>query len=413
MIWVNGRPAEFLKGPKALQLFSEYASGSRQAGTVSATAPPLPRWDVHDGGGPNTIRLGEVSNLGHGPFPRNQSADMTVDEFHLWRIKASFDHKISVEEMGQAALIQDEVIELRREAVQQWAAGRYYHPGEDSAYFSPPIHPARGRRRLAPPITSPKPSDREDVVTGRSGGKPPEPPPPAREDVITGVPGVPTPPPPPPPQAPPLPPPPPKPRKTTITESKPKTRLLGFSWTWYPEEISRKDGLPMVLDYRPLNPGGFGSNEEYVQEGDKTIQGDGTQEAGFAGAGSFDLAPWPSSFRYNEDLEKMTPLSLKQVLPMCQVTLRVVSPGGSARRSIQGSLGPIFWDAGYSVPRDDAGNLVEFTGDDALQYEVRFQIDGLKSNSILLGTPVFDDITFYFASDEVEYLSWSGADAPR
>lgn len=387
MIWVNGRPAEYIKNPKELQMFSEYAFGSRQAGCVSAQSPPLPSWDRMADNTPNTIRLGEVSTLGYGTFPRNQSADMTLDEFHMWRINEPFSLYVNGVEVGQANVIQDEVIEMRQQAVLQWSVGRYYRPIGDAVYTSPPLYMGLRDRRLAPPGHSKAPRS-NDVITGVSGAPAPR----ASHSTVT---------------------------ETKITADAPqkRTRLLGCSWTWHPEEVSRVSGRPIALDYRPKIPGQYGAAREYVQSDDDEVADEGddaASDAGYRGAGALDLAPSKSSFKWSPDLEKMAPFVLQQADPHCTVELRVVSPAGQVRRQIVVGGKRELTNDGFTQTLDDVTKRpTELSDDDALQYVVRFNIQGLQSDSILLGTPVFDDITFYFASDDVEYLSWTPAEPRR
>jgi len=390
VIWINGRPAEYLKTPRELQMFSEYAFGSRQAGCTSSQSPPLPNWDFQADGSPNTIRLGEVSDLGMGPFPRNQSADMTMDEFYLWHISEPFTRFENGVELGQANVIQDQVIDLRKSAVRQWAVGRYYRPQGDAVFTSAPIYMGLQDRSLAPP-SSAKTSGLKDVVTGVPGGAPAAPKGPS--DTVAGP-----------------------PKGITAAAPQKRTALLGFSWTWHPEEVSRIDGHPISYDYRPKIPGQYGASDKYVQSDDDEVGGDrddSASDAGYRGAGALDLAPSKSSFKWNPELDKLTPLFVKQKHPQCMITLRVLGPDGGVRRTIDSEDTRGFMDAGKSEPRDPAtGRPHEISSDEALQYDVRFEIDGLQSDSILLGAPVFDDITFYFAT-EVEFLSWSMGDAAR
>ena len=397
MIWVNGRPAEYIRTPRELELFSEYAFGSRQAGCVSQQAPILPNWDRHADGSPNTIRLGEISDLGQGPFPRNQSADMTLDEFHMWRINEPFSIVVNGVDLGQANVIQDEVIALRKAAVRQWAVGRYYRPNNDAVFTSAPILMGLRDRSLAAPTKGRPVSGFQDVITGVPNSAPAPSPAPSTgpsNTVVTPTGGV------------------------TAGAPQHRTRLLGLSWTWYAEESSRIDGKGLAYDYRPKIAGQYGAPENYVQSDDDEVSGDSgddsASDAGYRGAGALDLAPAKSSFKWNPDAEKLTPFSLKQETPHCTIGLSVVTPEGQPKRAIEATGSRGFTDAGFSVPKDPAtGRHYELSGNEALQYQVRFQIDGLRSDSILLGTPVFDDITFYLAPDEIEFLSWSMRDESR
>jgi hypothetical protein len=389
VIWVNGRPAEYMKSPAKLQMFSEYAFGSKQAGCTSPQSPTLPSWDRHEGGASNSIRLGEVSDLGSGPFPRNQSADMTLDEFHLWRIETPFKLLQNGQDLGTAYQIQYDVINARNTAINQWKVGRYYRPRNDAVFTSAPISMNLRDRSLAAGGSSRPKAGLTDVATGPGVSAPA----PYGGGTTTETGGV-----------------------GISTGAMPRrTALMGFAWTWIPEEVSRKDGNPIILDYRPKIKDQYGAPDKYTSSEDDDIgddEGDAASDVGFSGAGAIDLAPSKSSFKWNEELQKLTPLFVKMDYPQCTIELRVLGPEGDIRRTIEPTGTRGFTSAGWSDPRDGRGRPYELESDESLQYLVRFNIDGLQTDSALLGTPVFDDITFYFQTD-IEYLSWSSGEATK
>jgi hypothetical protein len=179
--------------------------------------------------------------------------------------------------------------------------------------------------------------------------------------------------------------------------------------------VSRRDGNPISLDYRPRIKDQYGAADKFQSSDDDEISGDdgdSASDAGYSGAGALDLAPSKSAFKFNSELEKMTPLFNKMDYPQCTIELRVLGPDGDIRRTIDAIGTRGFTNAGWSDPRDSKGRPHELDSDEALQYQVRFNIDGLQSDSALLGTPVFDDITFYFQTD-IEYLSWSSGEATK
>jgi len=200
VIWINGRPSEYITTDEALTLFTQHLYGTRNAGCVSPTNPTLPDWSVHDNGAPNAIRLGEVSDAGFGPgFPRNYSADATFDEFYLWRAETEFAET--------AEVLQREVVVLRRDAMRLWDAGRYYRPAEDAVFTSGTIRFRSPERRLVPG-TGKLPDEHQGVVEISA------------DSPVGGGEGI---------------------------------RLLGVSWTWHAEDYNRRDGSPIVYAWLPRN----------------------------------------------------------------------------------------------------------------------------------------------------------------
>jgi hypothetical protein len=57
--------------------------------------------------------------------------------------------------------------------------------------------------------------------------------------------------------------------------------------------------------------------------------------------------------------------------------------------------------AGYSTVG------AEFSSTDEFKYRVKFELTGADLNSVLLATPVFDDITIYYQSGPVRFLSYN------
>jgi hypothetical protein len=62
-------------------------------------------------------------------------------------------------------------------------------------------------------------------------------------------------------------------------------------------------------------------------------------------------------------------------------------------------------DDGYTPALDPATNQpFVLTSTTPIRYKVWFQIQGVSSSTILLATPYFDDITFYFDNGGPEIL---------
>lgn len=346
MLWVNGKAAEKMEsGAVAYDegFYSMHIWSQKHAGVNNPSvdnADEVKDWDKNHNGAPNTIRLGEASDHGVGPFPRNYSADMTVDEFYMWRLK---EHPGAA---GQpTSFASNGYPTLGNDAAKSWREGRYYRPKDDAVFTSAPIFIASSGRKLTPASGGTISSAEMNAPAAAAS------------------------------------------RGTTTGATGRKTKVLGIAWTWYAEEYSRKDGAPLVIDYR----------------GPDTWAG---------GTGSpVDSAAVTGYVAYREDLKRPAPQILKQEPSMCSVVLRVVSPEGMVKQELAGPEGLGFSDAGFSFTADPVtgGSAVEMDEKDALQYEVNFKIVGLQEGqykSTLLGSPAFDDITIYYGSGEVECLSW-------
>lgn len=346
MIWVNGKAGEYQPGSNDLALYNQRFYGSKNSGCTGPTYPPLPRWDQNPGGLPNAIRIGEVSDMGlGGGFPRNYSPDMTIDELFMWRI---------MEVWGETSNnIVNEVSDLRRGASLVWAAGRYYKPTDDAAFTSAPIHLQPRDRAFTPAGAS------GGTMTGSDGGSAPI--------ASSGK---------------------------TQAAGKSRSRLMGVSWTWYAEDYSRIDGSPVIIDHG----GPFGTQD---------APGGGYSVQGYYGQLECQPVQNPN-LKYDKDLERVVGKVLKQDGSMVNILLQVVDGQGNVKRELAGPNGLGFVDSGFSQTIDPVTgqSSISIEEGDALRYVVRFRIQGMSQDTVLLSSPVFDDITFYFADSEAEYLSW-------
>lgn len=334
--------------------------GTRNAGCVSPTAPPLPDWSKHANGAQNTLRIGEVSDPGAGAlFPRNYSGDFTMDEMQLFRIFT---------EWGETAgAIQNEVKQLGDLAVQVYIeGGRYYRPTSDAVFTSGPIHFKTKPRTLVPAGAA-----SVGTMTGVSGAS-------SAPSMRGG--GM------------------------TTSEGPNKVRILGMAWTWHADDYSRNDGKPFVYDYGYWgssgggggggnNGGGKGSSSDF----------DSKFESGMQQQGST-----PNVMEFCPETNRWAGKALKQDWSMCSIVLRVLTGTGVAKMEIAGPTGLGFTDAGFTRTIDQSTGLpyMQVDSTDALQYDVNFKIQGLHDKSILHASPAFDDITFYFAEGDAEYLAW-------
>lgn len=343
MIWVNGKPAEYINSDTELTLFSQTLFGARNAGCTGVpSTPPLPNWDKHSGGIANTFRFGECSDHGFGPYARHYAADSTIDEPSLWKINEGFYENPSQ--------IEAEVPPLRREAIKAWDnGGRYYRPNGDANFTSAPIFFAQHERSFSPG------SSGVASGVGASGGG------------MTAGGGT-----------------------VSAGASSKKIRLMGFSYTVYEAGYSKKDGKPLAFDWSRPSGGAYALSTSNNSKA-KT-----------------DCGPVKGTMSYSDETEKVGPIVLKQDGPTCVVVLRVTNGGNSVKKELAGKDGMGYANDGFSQTYDavSGASYTEFDQGDALEYEVRFRIVGLQAGSILLDTPFFDDITFYYTHGETEYLSW-------
>lgn len=361
MVWVNGKAGEEVNGQvygSSLPYYVQHLYNTKVAGCTSPTDPPVPTWDRNSNGAPNTMRLGEVSSHGTGNFPRNYSGDMTVDEFHFWRIHQAWSNGGG----SNATPIDNDVDNLMKEVVKVWRPGRFYRPADDAVFTSGPIFLPKRKRTLTP-----SGSNLGTISSSSSSGGAA----PSRGGM-------------------------------TVAEGAKPTKILGMSWTWYAEEYSKKDGAPLVLDHRGPDvfaaAGGGGGN------GGK---GGSDGSGGGYNSGPVDMACVKGNQQYSAELGRVGPIILRQEASMCTIVLRVVGSTGTVLREFAGE-GFGFTDAGYTSLTDPMTGVegLAVNEGEALQYVVRFNIEGLQMDSILLGSPAFDDITFYYGGGEADYLSW-------
>ena len=122
-------------------------------------------------------------------------------------------------------------------------------------------------------------------------------------------------------------------------------RVLGLSWTWY-GELQDEAGKPVLYDYNSSTGGPTRELEPKVQL--SIVDGQG-----------------PSALSY----------------------------------------GP--WDEdGYSAVEATNGSCPALTDPKHLRYRARFKIQGTNVGTILLGTPVLDDVTVYWRAQGSPLISY-------
>ncbi|MBI4565840.1 MAG: hypothetical protein HY716_14225 [Planctomycetes bacterium] len=151
----------------------------------------------------------------------------------------------------------------------------------------------------------------------------------------------------------------------TGTESGRGLKLLGVSWTWYAE---------------------------------KYVEGSG----GMTGAGSYPkMVPVMVDYRMAAN-----PKDLRQEKPCARVFVKT----DSARYPLNDAQG--YWNDAFSPTEDSNGNPVSLDKEGRFQYQVQFMVDGVMKNdliggTVLLSTPIFDDITiFYQSPNGVQFLEY-------
>ncbi len=252
----------------------------------------------------NTLRLGEVSTHGFESFPRNFSSDGTYDELYVWT-------RIGAREIDSLT---------QKGPREKYRQGRYYVPasGEEATWTSPVLRLfGHAGRHLAPPAAA------------RLGSRASEP------DEDLAIPAV-------------------------AAPAAEPVRMLGVSWTWYPES------------WRPAE-GPSGSSIE-------------TCFVDYADADAPRLLPQPA--------------------PACRLQLET---GG-----LQYPLNDVdgFADDAFSTIETSEGQPVDLAADGSFRYRVRFHVAGARPGTVLLSTPVFDDVTFYY-SGGTEYLDYQPGVAAR
>lgn len=288
-LYVNG---QFLSGTKQLYAGTIFDSSYRTRWFTiqSFSDGSTNKWRT------NTIRLGEVSSHGFGTFNRNFSADMTFDEFYVWKSN------------GTTQL---------NNAKQIWLRGRYYKPQwgnySDAGFVSRSIDldKVSPARYLPPPSSTANPPMNTGGTTGGSS--------------------------------------------TVPAPVAPKRRLLGVSWTWFAEDYIKN--VPLQWDY---------SN---ASSPTKLWQTDN---------GQYNGTPVPC------------------------VRMFVMADGNTFPANQQG-----FKADGFSQILGSDGKPYEVTDASDIRYRVMFQIKGINSGSILLGTPYFEDVTIFYDQGDVEFLLYA------
>ena len=255
--------------------------------TWSAGWSIMDKWDKHDGGDSNQIRLGAPSKISDaaeaqssstekkvkGAYKGNYTGDHTVDEFYLW---STFD----------------------TEPLTLWQQGRYYKPlntsyGEGIFVSQALSFVGANPRVAAPPTSIPTP--------GGTGGAP-----------------------------------------TSVPVIAPQIRVLGLSWTWQAEGIHQTTGAQALYDYNTT-----------------------------LGIAATDVKP------------------------------RLLA--GIRDGSV--SYGPFDNDA-FSAVRAPDGTIPVIQDPKQLKYFAQFKLESANLSSILLASPVLDDVTIYWDDSRTHLLSY-------
>ena len=142
---------------------------------------------------------------------------------------------------------------------------------------------------------------------------------------------------------------------TTPAPSSPKRRLLGVSWTWFAEEYAKN--VPLQYDYS--NPGS-------------------PQTLWQTETGNFNGTPLPC------------------------VRMFIIADGTTFPNAQTG-----FTDDGFSQILGSDNKPYEVTDATDIKYRVMFQIKGVTTGSVLLGTPYFEDVTLFYDQGDVEFLLYA------
>lgn len=157
---------------------------------------------------------------------------------------------------------------------------------------------------------------------------------------------------------------------TTAAPPPPKKRLLGVSWTTF-AEINRPWGtklIPTMYDYQnPSNPASLYQTTTGDQNG----------------------VPLPC-------------VRVKILVDGVTLPQQDTVVGGATIPAIEG-----YSDDGFSQILDNTGK--PYTVNDAtnIRYQVWFTVKGVNATSVLLATPVFEDITLFYDQGDVEFLLYA------
>jgi hypothetical protein len=147
---------------------------------------------------------------------------------------------------------------------------------------------------------------------------------------------------------------------TTTTATAPKRRLLGVSWTWFAEAYIKTGAKLVPIMYNHQNPS---SPIPMYQTDSGTASGN------------------------PEASVRMFILADGQKFPLS-------NPNG-------------YTEDGFSQIQDSAGKPYQVTNAQSIQYQVWFQIRGCTASSVLLATPVFEDVTLFYDQGDVEFLLYA------
>ncbi|MBI4242538.1 MAG: hypothetical protein HY606_00465 [Planctomycetes bacterium] len=154
-------------------------------------------------------------------------------------------------------------------------------------------------------------------------------------------------------------------RKKEQEETK-RVKLMGVQWTWYGEDWDRDTGEEVMYDYRDYS----------VQE-----QHNGKIKGGTV---------------LKQGIESTEGAAVR-------VDLIVVGESGGDKEVFAGK------DSAYTEVESKGAKHYELKEKEKIKYRVVFRVKGANTGSVLLATPVFDDVSIFF-SEGVKIISYSSSE---
>ncbi len=145
---------------------------------------------------------------------------------------------------------------------------------------------------------------------------------------------------------------------TTTEGSRISVRLLGISWTWYAEKY-------------------------------------GSEVAGNTLGGQVSLVPYMIDYQ-----NPGTPADLRQEKSCARLFVSV----DNLRYPLNDPMG--FANDAYSPIVDQAGQAVSLGDAAKFRYHVKFRVEGADASTVLLTSPVLDDVTFYYLTPGSAFLQY-------
>jgi len=145
---------------------------------------------------------------------------------------------------------------------------------------------------------------------------------------------------------------------TTTGEARSQVRLLGVSWTWYAEKYS-------------------------------------SEVAGNTLGGNMSMVPVMVDYQ-----DPSSPSDLRQERPCARIFVTV----DNVRYPANDPNG--FTNDAFSSIADQSGQALSLGETSKFRYQVKLKVEGSDPTTVLLSTPVLDDVTFYYLTPGSAFLQY-------